>query len=149
MLRGEKEHELVESAGSGAARNGPLIEFLFLFIYIFFFCLSKLSDLFSLAHQSYYFQLFSVLSNCAIMGLFPPLGTDILLEAISNAHFHTQIDCQQKVERYREGSERMEGQRERMKKRDKETKREAREMMRPRLHCTVGSLAPSPFIKGE
>lgn len=35
------------------------------------------------------------------MGLYPPLGTDILLEAISNAYFHTQIDCQQTVERYR------------------------------------------------
>lgn len=29
---GEKKHKLVESAGYGAARNGPLIEFLFLLI---------------------------------------------------------------------------------------------------------------------
>lgn len=43
----------------------------------------------------------------------------------------------------------MEGQRERMKGRDKETKRERREMMRPRLHCPVRSLALRPFIKGE
>jgi len=57
------------------------------------------------------------------MGLFPPLGTDILLEAISFAYFHTQIDCQQRVQRYREGGGRMEGQRERMKERDKETKK--------------------------
>lgn len=74
----------------------PLIEF-----FSAVFRLSKLPDLFSLADQSYYFQLFSVLSNCAIMGLYPPLGTDILLEAISNAYFHTQIECQQTVERYR------------------------------------------------
>ncbi len=90
------------------------------------------------------------------MGLFPPLGTDIQLEAISNAYFHTQIDCQQRVERYREGGGQMEGQTERMKERDKETKkrqererRERREMMRPRLLCTIGSLALSLFIKGE
>lgn len=48
----------------------------------------------------------------------------------------------------------MEGQRERMKERDKETKKgkregERREMMRPRLHCPVRSLALRPFIKGE
>ncbi len=47
----------------------------------------------------------------------------------------------------------MEGQTERMKERDKETKkrqeRERREMMRPRLLCTIGSLALSLFIKGE
>ncbi len=90
------------------------------------------------------------------MGLFPPLGTDIQLEAISNPYFHTQIDCQQRVERYREGGGQMEGQTERMKERDKETKkrqererRERREMMRPRLLCTIGSLALSLFIKGE
>lgn len=44
----------------------------------------------------------------------------------------------------------MEGQREKMKVRDKETKkRQEREMMRPRLHCPVRSLALRPFIKGE
>lgn len=35
---------------------------------------------------------------------------------------------------------------------DKEKLRERekkREMMMPRLNCTVGSLAPSPFIKAE